>query len=336
MARRARRRHTGRRRARRSPGPARRPPRSPGSRRSATTGPPNACARPSRLTPPRAPVTSPARWRAPRRSRPTRRPIRRTTPLSQADPWAAVRHLRAGRCELLGDSCALLHTQPGPDRRPLRGLSHGRRPTMGDERRLRPGLPQQRPAVQDLPGDEAPRPRHLGLRGDISFDIGAINLAAAPSGQIQDALGARGITFNRLGSDFKDKRFKIFGYPADPPAFYDGQRLILCDSPSRASRSSPAPSRRGPATAEGLERRRLGLRQGAARLGGQPRRLPHRQRRLRGDVRDLLQGLRLQPLGQGRGWPAREAQEEDQGCRRKDKNARRCLVKAETFKPVVR
>jgi hypothetical protein len=70
-----------------------------------------------------------------------------------------------------------------------------------------------------------------GLEADLSFDIGAINLAPGPGGQIQDALGSRGVIFNRTPGSYRGKIFQVFGYPADPVPFYDGERPIVCTQP---------------------------------------------------------------------------------------------------------
>jgi hypothetical protein len=66
----------------------------------------------------------------------------------------------------------------------------------------------------------------------LELDIGAANLAPGPWGQIEDALGSRGISFNRPPSRYKKNKlsFSLFGYPARPAAFYDGERPILCVS----------------------------------------------------------------------------------------------------------
>ena len=66
--------------------------------------------------------------------------------------------------------------------------------------------------------------------GDIAFDLGAVNLAPGAGGEIQNWLGARGITFNRPDKKYKNNVFSIFGYPGQPPP-YDGQSLIICNSP---------------------------------------------------------------------------------------------------------
>lgn len=62
------------------------------------------------------------------------------------------------------------------------------------------------------------------------LDVGAVNLAPGPAGQIQDSLGARGIAFNRPRGKYKKNKtsFQVFGYPGEPAAFYDAERPILC------------------------------------------------------------------------------------------------------------
>jgi hypothetical protein len=65
--------------------------------------------------------------------------------------------------------------------------------------------------------------------GDIAFDLGAVNLAPGAGGEIQNWLGARGITFNRPDKKYKNNVFAIYGYPGQPPP-YDGQSQIICNS----------------------------------------------------------------------------------------------------------
>lgn len=68
------------------------------------------------------------------------------------------------------------------------------------------------------------------FEGDISLDIGAINLAPGPGGQIQDVLGSRGVSFNRTVASYRNRSFQLFGYPAKPEPAYDGERLIVCNA----------------------------------------------------------------------------------------------------------
>jgi Phospholipid methyltransferase len=71
------------------------------------------------------------------------------------------------------------------------------------------------------------------ITGDLSEDVGAITLAPLAGVPVESALGSRGVSFNRPFNTYKKNktRFQVFGYPAQPSAFYDGERLILCDSP---------------------------------------------------------------------------------------------------------
>ena len=73
-------------------------------------------------------------------------------------------------------------------------------------------------------------PAIWAFEGDIALDLGTVNVAPGPGGPIQDTLGSRGVSFNRPARSYKGKRFQIFGYPALPSAFYDGERPILCNS----------------------------------------------------------------------------------------------------------
>jgi hypothetical protein len=79
------------------------------------------------------------------------------------------------------------------------------------------------------PASNLQTPGIWAIGGDISFDVGAANVASPSGVPIQDQLGSRGISFNRRS--FNGQTFQIFGYPGQPAEFYDGQRLILCVSP---------------------------------------------------------------------------------------------------------
>jgi hypothetical protein len=70
------------------------------------------------------------------------------------------------------------------------------------------------------------------ITGDLTFDIGAYNLAPLNGVKVEDALGSRGLSFNRPFASYKKNttRFELFGYPAQPSAFYDGERLIYCNT----------------------------------------------------------------------------------------------------------
>ena len=72
-------------------------------------------------------------------------------------------------------------------------------------------------------------------------------------------------------------RFQVFGYPAQPSAFYDGERLILCDSPFIGFQVIFTGAGGALQHEGGLERRRLGAEGRPRQLGRQPQRLRHRR-----------------------------------------------------------
>jgi hypothetical protein len=82
----------------------------------------------------------------------------------------------------------------------------------------------------NYPGISAGAPAAWAIEGDVAFDFGVVNLAPGSGGEIQDQLGSRGIGFNRPAKSFRGKSFQVFGYPAEPTSFYNGERPILCDS----------------------------------------------------------------------------------------------------------
>lgn len=73
-------------------------------------------------------------------------------------------------------------------------------------------------------------PAIWAFEGDIALDVGTVNVGPGPGGPIQDTLGSRGISFNRTTNSYRGRTFQIFGYPALPSPFYDGERPILCSS----------------------------------------------------------------------------------------------------------
>jgi len=79
-------------------------------------------------------------------------------------------------------------------------------------------------------GTRLATPRAFAQIGDISFDFGAVKLAAGPAGKIESVIGSRGIAFNRKPKSFRNDVFEIYGYPAKPEPEYDGGRMILCVS----------------------------------------------------------------------------------------------------------
>ncbi|HET8975474.1 MAG TPA: hypothetical protein VFN15_02500 [Solirubrobacterales bacterium] len=174
------------------------------------------------------------------------------------------------------------------------------------------------------------------FEGDISFDVGAINLVAGPSGPIQDALGARGVSFNRPPGSYKGKRFRIFGYPADPPAFYDGERLILCDSRFQGFEKFTG------AVKAGACHQQQGSSGGGWVLGGGLLNsvVSHGACRTDSDACQVTSGTYFGDLifslwAKAAGGLPKGRSKRIKNCRRKGKKARRCLVRAQTFKPVV-
>lgn len=81
------------------------------------------------------------------------------------------------------------------------------------------------------PAVTAGTPSLWAVAGVISFDLGIVKLAPAGGAAIQDLLGSRGISFNRVSKSFKGQMLQAFGYPAAPNPDYDGERPILCNSP---------------------------------------------------------------------------------------------------------
>ena len=80
--------------------------------------------------------------------------------------------------------------------------------------------------------------------GVIAFDVGAAKLASPSGVPIQDQLGSRGVSFNR--PSFRGQVFGIYGYPAQPAEFYDGQRLIFCSSPFQGFEDGTGGIKAGP------------------------------------------------------------------------------------------
>ncbi|MGZ5336033.1 MAG: trypsin-like serine peptidase [Solirubrobacterales bacterium] len=175
------------------------------------------------------------------------------------------------------------------------------------------------------------------FEGDISFDVGAINLVAGPTGQIQDALGARGVSFNRTPGSYKGKRFRVFGYPADPGAFYDGERLIVCDSPFQGIEEFTGALKAGPC------HQQQGSSGAGWVLGGGLLNsvVSHGACRTDSDACQVTSGTYFGDFAfslwvKAAGGLPKGRKKRIANCRRKGKKARRCLVRAMTFKPVVR
>ena len=135
-----------------------------------------------------------------------------------------------------------------------------------------------------IPAIELRAPQSWMHEGDIAFDLGAVNLAPGAGGEIQNWLGARGITFNRPRQEVQEQPLPDLRLSGRARPLYDGQSLILCNSQFLGFEAFSGSVGAGPChQQQGSQRRRLGA-QGHRQLGRQPRRLRHPQRRLRAHV----------------------------------------------------
>ena len=124
---------------------------------------------------------------------------------------------------------------------------------------FQPGFRDERQPVRRLRRHRrSATPSAFAQSGDVSFDLGAVNLAPGASGLIQDALGARGIAFNRSPRQVQEQQLRGLGLSRRcRRPHYDGQRPdpLLHDLPGvrdlhLAPRSSlPATSSRARAAA---------------------------------------------------------------------------------------
>jgi hypothetical protein len=186
-------------------------------------------------------------------------------------------------------------------------------------------------------GTRGGTPGQWAALGDVSFDVGVINLAPLNGGLIQDQLGSRGVGFNRIPGSFNKKTFQLFGYPAAPAGVYDGERPILCNSRFRgferfsgALVASPCHQQEG---ASG----------GGWVLGGLVTSITsHSGCSNPGPSCDLIAGTYLgssafRVYRQANGGLPKGTQKQIKRCKRfKGKQHDKCLSKAETFRPVVR
>ncbi|HEX2359958.1 MAG TPA: hypothetical protein VHH72_09100 [Solirubrobacterales bacterium] len=181
-------------------------------------------------------------------------------------------------------------------------------------------------------------PAIWAFEGDITLDVGTVNLAPGPGGQIQDVLGSRGVSFNRPARGYRGTRFQIFGYPALPAPFYDGERPILCSSRfagferfSSAVLASPCHQQEGSSGGGWVVKG--GLVNSVVSHSGcvQP-----------GPACEVIAGPYLGDAafklwsGSAGGLPTGR-RKRLRGCKRKSgKKRTACLVRAQTFRPVVR
>jgi len=174
--------------------------------------------------------------------------------------------------------------------------------------------------------------------GLLDFDLGAVNIIASDFGQFQDLLGARGITFNRTARSYRNKRFQIFGYPTDPVASYDGERLIVCNSRFRGIEKLTGALKAGPC------HQQEGSSGGGWVLNDRLLNsvVSHSGCITDSDACDVLSGtyfgdVAFKLWNSAAGRLPRGRVKAAKACKkRKGRKARNCLVKARTFKPIVR
>ena len=87
---------------------------------------------------------------------------------------------------------------------------------LGHQRAVRARLPQRRRPARQLRRHHRARRVRVDHRGDLSVDVGAITLAPQAGVAVENALGSRGVSFNRPLDTYKKNktRFQVFGYPA--------------------------------------------------------------------------------------------------------------------------
>jgi hypothetical protein len=188
------------------------------------------------------------------------------------------------------------------------------------------------------PATKLRTPAIFAGEGLIDFDIGAVNLAASPFGNIQDLLGARGVIFNRTPGSYRGQRFKIFGYPADPIAFYDGERLIVCDSPFRGFEGFSGAITSGPCH----------MQQGSSGGGWVIKGglvnsvVSHGSCGVDSDACQVMSGTyfggaAFNVWAKAAGGLPKGRRKRIRACKRKGgRKTRSCLIRAQTFKPVTR
>jgi hypothetical protein len=188
------------------------------------------------------------------------------------------------------------------------------------------------------PASNLRTPGIWAFEGDISFDVGAANVASPTGVPIQDQLGSRGISFNR--PSFRGQTFQIFGYPGQPAEFYDGQRLILCLSPflgfERATGGIAAgPCRQQEGSSGGAWLIGNGLVNSVVSHGGCP--VPSTA--CTTTIGTYFSDLAFQLWSAAGGGISGKLKKRIRNCIKKNKKfakEQRCLNRAETFQPVVR
>jgi hypothetical protein len=188
-----------------------------------------------------------------------------------------------------------------------------------------------------FPATNLRTPTAWAIAGDITFDFGAANVASPSGLPIQDTLGSRGVSFNRLS--FKGQTFMIYGYPGEPAEFYDGERLILCVSPfqgiERDTRGVKAgPCRQQQGSSGGAFLLSNGLINSVVSHGGcaVPSTL------CTTTVGTYLSDFAFNAYAAASGGIPRKLKKRIKRCIKKHKKfakEQRCLNRAETFQPVV-
>jgi hypothetical protein len=187
-------------------------------------------------------------------------------------------------------------------------------------------------------GTRAGTPGQWAALGDVSFDVGVINVAPLNGGLIQDQLGSRGVGFNRIPNGFKKKTFQLFGYPAAPAGVYNGERPILCSSRFRGFERFSGSLLASPC------HQQEGASGGGWVLGGGlvASITSHSGCRNPGPACNLIAGTYLgssafQVYAQADGGLPKGKRKQIKRCKRLNGKKRdRCLGRAETFQPVVR
>jgi hypothetical protein len=186
------------------------------------------------------------------------------------------------------------------------------------------------------PATQLRTPAIFAGRGAIAFDVGAVTLAASPFGNIQDLLGARGVIFNRVPGSYRRERFKIFGYPADPVAFYDGERMVICNSPFRGFEPFTGAVRSGPCH----------MQQGSSGGGWVIKGglvnsvVSHGSCRVDSDACQVMSGTyfggaAFNLWAKSAGGVPKGRRKRIRACKRKGgPKTRACIIRAQTFKPV--
>jgi hypothetical protein len=181
-------------------------------------------------------------------------------------------------------------------------------------------------------------PAIWALEGDITFDFGAANVLSPTGIPIQDQLGSRGVSFNRLS--FKRQTFMIYGYPGEPAEFYDGERLILCVSAFLGREAgtgglASGPCRQQQGSSGGAFLLSNGLLNSVVSHGGC---FPHTPL-CTTTIGTYLSDFTFNTWAEAGGGLPKKLKKRIKRCIKKNKKfakEQRCLNRVETFQPVIR